>query len=100
MSNSSLGHKEQKRQLHEIHTTFRSRDRGQNNKMSLTFCTGVKVSSWSNFNENELKLIGLTWSNFNENGLKLIGLICRFRKCIISYTLHVLILVKGGVKVQ
>ena len=47
MSNSSLGHKEQKIQLHEIHIglTFRSRDKGQNNKRSLTFCTGVKFSS-------------------------------------------------------
>ena len=66
------GHKEQKSQLHEIHTAFRSPNRGQNNKRSLTFCTGVKFSSWS---------------NFNENGLKLIGLSCRFRKCIVSYTL-------------
>ena len=72
MSIYSLGHKEQKSQLQEIHTTFRSPDKGQNNKRSLTFCTGVKFSSWS---------------NFNENGLKLIGLSCRFRKCIVSYTL-------------
>ena len=28
-----------------------------------------------------------SWSNFNENGLKTIGLSCRFRKCIVSYTL-------------
>ena len=78
MSNSSLGHKEQKSQLHEIHTTFRSRDIGQNNKRSLTFCTRVKFSSWS---------------NFNETGLKLIRLSCRFRKCIVSYTLDTPILV-------
>ena len=32
MSIYSLGHKEQKSQLQEIHTTFRSPDRGQNNK--------------------------------------------------------------------
>ena len=38
MSIYSLGHKEQKSQIHEIHTTFRSPDRGQNNKRSLTFC--------------------------------------------------------------
>ena len=55
---------------------FCSWDRGQNNKRSLTFYTGLKFSSWSNFNENWLKLIGLTW---------------RFRKCIVSYTLHVTI---------
>ena len=42
MSIYSLGHKEQKSQLQEIHTMFRSPDRGQNNKRSLTFCTGVK----------------------------------------------------------
>ena len=72
MSIYSLGHKEQKSQLQEIQTMFRSPDRGQNNKRSLTFCTGVKFSSWS---------------NFNENGLKLIGLSCRFRKCIVLYTL-------------
>ena len=49
MSNSSLGHKEQKIQLHENYTMLRSQDKGQNNKRSLTFCTGVKVSSWYNF---------------------------------------------------
>ena len=54
MSNSSLGHKEQKIQLHEIHTMFRSWDR-QINKRSLTFLQGVKFSSWSDFNENGLK---------------------------------------------
>ena len=59
MSIYSLGRKEQKSQLYEIHTTFRSPDRGQNNKRSLTFCTGVKFSSWSDFNENGLKLNGL-----------------------------------------
>ena len=32
MSNSSLGHREQKIQLHEIYTMLRSRDKGQNNK--------------------------------------------------------------------
>ena len=53
------------------------------NKRSVTFCTGVKFSSWS---------------NFNENGLKLIRLWCRFRKCIVSYTLDVPILVKVGSK--
>ena len=58
MSNSSLGHKEQKIQLYEIYTMLRSRDRGQNNKRSLTFCTGVKFSSRFYFNENGLKLIG------------------------------------------
>ena len=58
MSNSSLGHKEQKIQLHGIYTTLHSRDEGQNIKRSLTFCTGVKFSSWFNFNENGLKLIG------------------------------------------
>ena len=58
MSNSSLGHKEQKIQLHEIYTMLRSRDKGQNNKRSLTFGTGVKFSSWFDFNENGLKLIG------------------------------------------
>ena len=67
MLNSSLGHKVKKNQLHEIHTTFR--DKGQNDKRSLTFCTGVKMSNWS---------------NFNENGLKLIRVPCRFRKCIVS----------------
>ena len=41
----------------------------------------------------------LSWSNFNESGLKLIALSCRFRKYIVSYTLHVPILVRG-VKVQ
>ena len=81
MSNSSLGLKEQKSQLYRIHRTFRSQDKGQNNKSSLTFRTGVKFSSSS---------------NFNENGLKLIRLPCRFRKCIVSYTLNVPILVKGG----
>ena len=35
---------------------LRSRDKGQNNKRSLTFCTGVKFSSWFDFNENGLKL--------------------------------------------
>ena len=85
MSIYSLGHKEQKSQLHEIHTTFRSPDRGQNNKRSLTFCTGVKFSSWS---------------NFNENGLKLFGLSCGFRKMYSFIYLNVPILVKGGVKVQ
>ena len=35
MSDSSLGHKEQKIQLHEIHTMFRSWDRGQINKMVI-----------------------------------------------------------------
>ena len=55
MSNAFLGHEEQKIQLHEIYTMLRSRDKGQNNKRSLTFCTGVKFSS---FNENGLKLIG------------------------------------------
>ena len=40
MSIHFLSHKEQKSQLHEIHTTFRSPDRGQNNKRPLTFCTG------------------------------------------------------------
>ena len=58
MSNSSLGHKEQKIQLHEIYTMLHSRDRGQNNKRSLTFCTGVKFSTWFDVNENGLKLIG------------------------------------------
>ena len=58
MSNSSLGHKELKIQLHEIYTMLRSQDKGQNNKRSLTFCTGVKFSSWFDFNENGLKLIG------------------------------------------
>ena len=60
MPNSSLGHKRQKIQLHEIYTMLRSRprDKGQNNKRSLTFCTGVKFSSWFDFNENGLKLIG------------------------------------------
>ena len=83
MSIYSLGHKEQKSQLPEIHTTFRSPDRGQNNKRSLTFCTGVKFSSWS---------------NFNENGLNLIGLSCRFRKCTVSYTLMSRIWSKEGSK--
>ena len=58
MSNSSLGHKEQKIQLHKIHTMFCSSDRGQNNLRSLTFCTGVKFSNWFDFNEIGLKLIG------------------------------------------
>ena len=57
MSNSSLGHKEQKIQLHEIYIMIRSRDKGQSNKRSLTFCTGVKFSSWFDFTENGLKLI-------------------------------------------
>ena len=70
-------------QLYKIHTTFRSQDRGQNNKRSLTFWTGVKFSSSS---------------DFNENGLKLIRLPCRFRKYIVSYTLNVSILAKGGSK--
>ena len=78
-----LGLKEQKSQLYKIHTTFRSQDRGQNNKRSLTFCAGVKFSSLS---------------NFNENGLKLIRLSCRLRKCIVSYTLNVPILLKGESK--
>ena len=81
MSTSSLGHKEHKIHLHEIHTMFCSQDRGQNNKRSLTFWTGVKFSSSSDFNENRLKLIRLP---------------CRFRKCIILYTLNVPNLVKGG----
>ena len=51
MSNSSLGHKEQKIQLHEIYTMLRSRDKGQNNKRSLTFCTGAKFSSSILINE-------------------------------------------------
>ena len=83
MSNSSLGLKEQKSQLYKIHTTFCSQDRGQNSKRSLTFWIGVKFSSSS---------------DFNENGLKLIRLPCRFRKCIVSYTVNVPILVKGGSK--
>ena len=58
MLNSSLGHKEQKIQLHETYTMLRSRDKGQNNKRSLTFRTGVKFSSWFDFNENGLKLTG------------------------------------------
>ena len=58
MSNSSLGHKEQKIQFHEIYTMLRSRDKGQNNERSLTFCIGVKFSSWFDFDENGLKLIG------------------------------------------
>ena len=60
--------------------TFRSQDRGQNNKRSLTFCTGVRFSSSSNFNKNVLKLIRLS---------------CRFRKCIVSYKLNAPIL-EGG----
>ena len=44
--------------LHEIYTMLRSRDKGQTNKRSLTFCTGVKFSSWFDFIENGLKLIG------------------------------------------
>ena len=40
MSNSSLGHKEQKNQLHEIYTMHCSRDKDQNNKRLLTVCTG------------------------------------------------------------
>ena len=41
---------------------LRSWDKGQNNKRSLTFCTGVKFSSWFDFNESGLKLIGsLSW---------------------------------------
>ena len=35
---------------------------------------------------------------FHENGLKLIRLPCKFRKCIVSYTVNVPILVKGGSK--
>ena len=35
------------------------RDKGQNKKRSLTFCTGVKFSGWSDFDENRLKLNGL-----------------------------------------
>ena len=58
MSNSCLGHKEQKIKLHEIYTMLRSRDKGQNNKRSLTLRTGVKFSGWFDFNENGLKLIG------------------------------------------
>ena len=34
---------------------------GQNNKRSLTFCTVVTFSSWSNFNGTELKLIKFSW---------------------------------------
>ena len=60
---------------------FRSRDTGQNNKRSLTFCTGVKFSSWS---------------NFNETGLKWIKLSCRFRKCIVLYTKMSRFWSKGG----
>ena len=43
MSNSSLGHKEQKIQLYKIHTMFSSWDRGQINKRSLTFSTGGQI---------------------------------------------------------
>ena len=71
----------QKSQLYKIHTTFHSQDRGQKNKRSLTFCTGVKLSSSSDSNENGPKLIRLSY---------------RFRKCIVSYTLNVPVLVKGG----
>ena len=64
MSNSSLDHKQENIQLHEIHTMIRSWDSGQNNIRSLTFCTRVKFSSWSWFDSNkkELKLIrSLRW---------------------------------------
>ena len=81
MSNSSLGLKEQNSQLYKIHTMFHSQDRGQNNERSLTFCTGVKFSSSS---------------DSKENGLKLIRLSRRLRKCIVSYTLNVPILIQGG----
>ena len=53
--NSSLGRKEQKSQLHKFHTIFRSRDRSHNNKRSLTVCTGVKFSSWFDFNMHALQ---------------------------------------------
>ena len=43
-------------------------------KTTKGHCTGVKFSSSS---------------NFNEKGLKLIRLSCRFRKCIVSYTVAV-----------
>ena len=72
-----------KSQLYKIHTTLHSRDKGQNNKRSLTLWTGVKFSSSS---------------DFNENGLKLIRLPCRFRKCKVLYTLNVPNLVKEGSK--
>ena len=50
--------KEQNIQLHGIYTMLRSQDKGQNNKRSLTFYKGVKFSSWLDFNENGLQLIG------------------------------------------
>ena len=43
-------------------------------RKSLTFYTGVKFSKWS---------------DFNENGLKLIGLSCRFKKCIVCHEYNV-----------
>ena len=53
---------------------LRYRDKGQNKKRSLTFCTGVKFSRWSDFDENRLKLIRLSHG---------------FKKCIVCHTLNV-----------
>ena len=62
---------------------LRFRDKGQNMKRSLTFCTGVKFSRWSDFDENRLKLIR------SPHG---------FKKCIVCHTKNVRKWVKQGVK--
>ena len=60
MSNSSLGHKELKIQLHEIHTMFRSWDRGQINKMSLTFFTGGQIFKLVRFQQKWAQINWIT----------------------------------------
>ena len=59
VSNPSASHREKESQLHDIHTMLGCRDKGKNKQRSMTFCTGVKFSKWSDFIENGLKLMRL-----------------------------------------